>query len=229
MDESIREIVGSLERLFPQGPPTDDVVRSQAFDFLTRHWIDRWPESLALPEALQAVERKRVSRSDLFIQAQHVTSEESILNLYVEVCGWGTGTKAQRVARCVRPLREEGAVAALARSFEAAQSQNPVEAYRRLNTWGEDRVKYFGPAFFTKWLYFSSYAGQSRQDHLPLILDARVSTAIGWKTARWRSGDYGRYLDIVAQIIDTWCGPTEPHVIEYALFKLGASARQPSD
>ena len=224
MEAYIRRIVEALERKFPQGPPTDAVVRSQAFDFLTNQWIGRWPAHLPVPTVLQNIERRRVSRSDLFVQARSVNSAESILNLYVEICGWGTGTKAQRVARCVKPLHEDGAVAALTRAFNAAKSENPVEAYRRLNTRGEDRIKYFGPAFFTKWLYFSSYdTGQDRHDQLPLILDARVANAIGWKNTGWRSGDYGRYLEIVRQISEVWHTPTQPHVVEYALFKLGAS------
>jgi len=48
-------------------------------------------------------------------------SIESVLNLYVSVCAWGTGTKAQRVARVVQPILEDGALDALQRSFEAAR------------------------------------------------------------------------------------------------------------
>lgn len=224
MSKSESQIVEELERNYPQGPPTDSAVRSQAFEYLPRHWTDRWPRGLPVPESLQTAERKRVRRSDLFIQAQHASSDEAILNFYVAMCGWGTGTKAQRVARCLRPLHEQGAVAALRRAYDAAQSQSPVEAYRRLNTLGEDRIKYFGPAFFTKWLYFSAYdAEATRQRHLPLILDARVASALGCKTSGWRSRDYGRYLDIVAQLSEAWRGPTEPLVIEYALFQLDST------
>ena len=57
----------------------------------------------------------------LFAMAAEVSSIESVLNLYVSVCAWGTGTKAQRVARVVQPILEDGALDALQRSFEAAR------------------------------------------------------------------------------------------------------------
>lgn len=231
--KSVSQILEDLERRFPDGPTADEVVRSQGFDFLAHHWTDRWPQNLAVPELLQGNNRNRITRSDVFLKARTVASElkartvaseGSILELYVAVCAWGTGTKAQRVARCIKPLYQEGAVAALARSFKAAQSLEPAEAYRRLNTWGEDRIKYFGPAFFTKWLYFSAFDAWDRgQIPAPLILDARVARAIGWKTEGWPSSAYRDYLVCVAEIRSAWC-PREPsHVVEYALFKLGGS------
>lgn len=222
MGRTVGHIVEALEQKYPQGLPTDEAVRSQSFEYIPRHWTDRWPSDLDTPDALKSSERKRVSRSDLFAQARNISSDEAILDLYVGICGWGTGTKAQRVARCVKPLYQHGAVAALGRAYEAAQSQNPVAAYKRLNTWSEDRIKYLGPSFFTKWLYFSAYdASQSTQVDKPLILDAHVASAMGWKAAGWGSSDYGRYLETVAQVREAWRHPTEPHVIEYALFQLG--------
>jgi hypothetical protein len=73
------------------------------------------------------------------------------------MCSWGTGSKAQRVARCAKPLHEQNAADTLLRSHIASQELGPVEAYRRLSTYGEDKIKHFGPAFFTKWIYFSAY------------------------------------------------------------------------
>ncbi|PJI53577.1 hypothetical protein CTI14_26590, partial [Methylobacterium radiotolerans] len=105
------------------------------------------------------------------------------VNLYVAICAWGTGTKAQRVARAVKPLHEKGAISALGRSLDAARTLHPTEAYRRLNTIGEDKVKHLGAAFFTKWLYFSAYDTTSRHEGpAPLILDSRVAKALDWKS-----------------------------------------------
>lgn len=147
MNKTVEEIRQGLNARFPEGPPTDRLVRSQGFDYLTRHWLDRWPQSLPIPDVLGGPERRHISRSELFTMAKEVSSIESVLDLYVAVCAWGTGTKPQRVARVVKPLHEEGALYALQRSFHKARSLDPVEAYRHLNLTDEDRVKGFGPAF----------------------------------------------------------------------------------
>lgn len=226
MSKTVEEICQDLEAFFPEGPPADERIRSQGFDYLTRHWTDRWPVALPIPTALKGPERQHVSRSDLFALANEVSSAESILNLYVAVCAWGTGTKAQRVARVTKPLHEEGALDALQRSLHKARTLDPVKAYHHLNSPSEDRIKGFGPAFFTKWLYFAAYDDPNREGlRAPLIFDDRVSNALGWAstTNRRPFTAYARYLDVAAEVNARWC-PTSPrHVVEYALFKLGAN------
>lgn len=229
MSKSVKEVCQELEARFPEGPPTEEAVRSQGFDYLTRHWTNRWPQSLPIPTLLNGEERQHVNRSELFAMAKKVSSAESILDLYVAVCAWGTGTKAQRVARVVKPLHEDGALDALHRSFHKAQSIDPVEAYQHLNLTSEDRIKGFGPAFFTKWLYFAAYDDPERHElRRPLIFDDRVVRALGWATVpnRQPSSAYGRYLDLAAEIRACWCPSSSSHVVEYALFKLGGAPTQ---
>lgn len=226
MSKTVEEVCQELEVLFPEGPPTDQLVRSQGFDYLARHWTKRWPQSLPVPNVLNGEERQHVSRSDVFTMTKDVSSAESILDLYVAVCAWGTGTKAQRVARVVKPLHEDGALDALQRSFHKARSLDPVEAYQHLNVTSEDRIKGFGPAFFTKWLYFAAYDDPERQDlRRPLIFDDRVVKGLGWATisSRQPSSAYAKYLDTAAEINARWCPSSSRHVVEYALFKLGGN------
>lgn len=228
LTRTVNEICHVLATRYPKGAPDEGVVRGQGFDYLTRHWTDRWPHTLLpLPEALSnGPERRHISRSELFTMAGEVSSVESVLNFYVAVCAWGTGTKAQRVARVVKPLYEDGALEALQRSFHAAQSTDPVEAYRRLNVVDMDRVKGFGPAFFTKWLYFAAYDNPDRNEQsVPLILDAKVADALGWPhvTRRWPSSVYAQYLHTAAEINAAWSPSSSRHIIEYALFKIGGT------
>jgi hypothetical protein len=178
-----------------------------------------------LPALLAEDGRGRIDRAELFsMAAASPSSPEELLNFYVGICAWGTGTKAQRVARVIKPLNQPGLLEALGRSFKASRNSNPIEAFRRLNTDGEDRVKGFGPAFFTKWLYFAAYdVLKDSGQEVPLILDDKVSKALGWPpiTGRRTSGEYRKYLDVATEINTEWC-PSEPlHVVEYALFKLG--------
>lgn len=222
MTSDIEQIVSQLEMEFPEGPPTEAMVRNQGFSYLPRHWTERWPGDLQRPPALVTGERQYVRREDIFVKARSAGTPASIVDLYLAVCAWGTGTKAQRVARCVRPLHEPGAVAALVRSFEAAQNVGSIEGCRRLNTFGEDRIKFFGPAFFTKWLYFSAYeVSQAQKGASPLILDARVARAIGWKTTGWTSGAYAEYLNLAEELRARWCPGQTVHTVEYALFQTG--------
>lgn len=225
LSRTVEEICEALTVHFQDGAPTDAVVRSQGSDFFPEHWRSRWPGHLPLPAALDSSERRRrINRSELFAMAEKVSTSEDVLNLYVSVCAWGTGPQAQRVARVVKPLHEDGALDTLERSFHTARSLDPIEAYRRLKVTGEDRIKGFGPAFFTKWLYFAAYDDPTRTQQIrPLILDARVANALGWppKNDRWLSTAYGDYLETATKINFTW-SPEQPlHTIEYALFMIG--------
>lgn len=225
LTRSVDEICSALAARYPDGAPDEGVVRGQGFDYLTHHWTDRWPHPLPLPEILShGPERGHIRRSELFAMAREVSGPESVLNFYVAVCAWGTGTKAQRVARVVKPLHVPGALEALRRSFHAAQSVDPVQAYRRLNLADMDRIKGFGPAFFTKWLYFAAYDNPDRAEpSVPLILDARVANALGWPPSnrRWPSSAYAQYLLTAAEVNAAWSPGSSRHVIEYALFKVG--------
>lgn len=94
---------------------------------------------------------------------------------------------------------------------------DPVEAYRSLNLTSQDRIKGFGPAIFTKWLYFAAYDDPTRRDlHLPLIFDDRVITALGWTTTpnRQPPAAYAKYLDTAAEISACWCPTSSRHVVE---------------
>lgn len=221
----MEEICEALTAQFPDGAPTDAAVRSQGSDYFPEHWTSRWPGHLPLPAALDSSQRRRhIDRSELFAMAEKISTSEDILNLYVSVCAWGTGPKAQMVARVVKPLHETGALDSLQRSFHTARSLDPIEAYRRLNTTTENRIKGFGPAFFTKWLYFAAYDDPTRPQQLrPLILDERVTNALGWPpiSTRRPSGAYAEYLATATKINTIW-SPDQPlHTIEYALFKIG--------
>lgn len=228
----MKEICEALAARFPDGAPSDATVRSQGSDYFPQHWTSRWPAHLPLPAALHSSERLHIDRSDLFAMAEEVSSNEDILNLYVSVCAWGTGPKARMVARVVPPLHQDGALDSLQRSFNAARSLDPIEAYRRLNMTGEDRIKGFGPAFFTKWLYFAAYDDPARTQQLrPLILDERVSNALGWPpiSGRRPSSDYAQYLETAAKINSSWAPSSPSHTIEYALFQIGKTTTNTSE
>jgi hypothetical protein len=91
-------------------------------------------------------------------------------------------------------------------------------------------VKYMGPAFATKFLYF---AGGGRADHGCLILDSVVANALrskcGWTSLStkggWPEATYARYCSLAerwASDISGVIGRTvAPDEIEFALFRSG--------
>lgn len=216
----IEKIYEALKAAFPEGPPSDAQVRGQEIEFWADHWLKRWPDDLTVPDFLEPGAKFQVSRQDLFDQAKQVNSPEEALALYVRTAGWGTGTKPRSVSRSAKVLESPDVAELLWKSFLTVQEVGAVEAYRRLGSWKYHRIKFFGPAFFTKWLYFSSYDTWVNETHAPLILDRHVAASLCWGSTGWNSKDYEKYLDIAKQLQQCWA-PSEPtHVVEYALFRM---------
>lgn len=216
-----KKVYQKLEKEFPDGPPSDSQVRSQEIEFWADHWLKRWPEDLAVPDFLQQGAKLRVSRQELFDQAKQVNSPADALSFYVWIAGWGTGTGARAVGRSAQVLNSSNVSDLLWESFSTVHDLGAIEAYRRLYSKGENRIKYFGPAFFTKWLYFSSYDSWTAGTHAPLILDSRVAATLCWASTGWTSIEYGQYLEDAEEIRQSWAPDESSHVVEYALFRAG--------
>lgn len=223
MTTQLSTLVTRLDQTYPDGPPSEATVLGQGFDYLANHWLKRWPDDKP-PSFLTPGARLHVDRADVFQRAHSVTTEQDVLELYVLMRSWGAGTKAQRIARCARVLHEPAAPALLLESLHDARDRGPHEAYRRLNTWGETRIKFFGPSFFTKWLYFTAYE-PGADGPQPLILDALVATSLGWRSTGWKSTDYREYLQTAEKIRDAWAPQSRLDAIEYALFQTGRQLR----
>ena len=99
-----------------------------------------------------------------------------------------------------------------------------VDAFRFMNNDG--KIKYLGPAFFTKWLAFSSMTNSVDGKNVAPILDKRVRDWIFQNTKgadqinlrTTSTAHYQRYLDL----LDAWGGPygrTRAQV-ELAIFDL---------
>ncbi|UPO76399.1 hypothetical protein [Arthrobacter sp. Helios] len=99
-----------------------------------------------------------------------------------------------------------------------------AEAFRFMNN--EGRIKFLGPAFFTKWLAFSSMTDSVDGKNVAPILDKRVRDWIFQNTRgtdqinlrTTSTAHYQRYLDL----LDAWGGPygrTRAQV-ELAIFDL---------
>lgn len=114
----------------------------------------------------------------------------------------------------------------LIKAWDVVQGENAAaEAFRLMNN--EGKIKFLGPAFFTKWLAFSSMTDSVDGKNVAPILDKRVRDWISQNTKSspqhvnlrtTSSAHYQRYLNL----LDAWGAPharTRAQV-ELAIFDL---------
>ncbi|OZD12011.1 MULTISPECIES: 8-oxoguanine DNA glycosylase OGG fold protein [Nocardiaceae] len=146
-----------------------------------------------------------LARGHIFAAAQQLTNPEDVWPILWLSMAWGTGSRRRLVHKRMRSfsldrLRYQDALYAAA----ALARTQPRAAYDAFLRDQKPLVTYFGPAFFTKYLYF---AGRGNPGHPSLILDSRVATALrlaGWRSldnrGSWPASTYQRYCDL----IETW-------------------------
>ncbi|MEV8443320.1 hypothetical protein AB0425_38590 [Actinosynnema sp. NPDC051121] len=155
-------------------------------------------------------------------RAQVWAPADDVFTLLWRVLAWGSGSRLRQNARRLDsvaadvPRAEELLTGAADRS-----RHDPAGAYAVL--WADDRsaIRFLGPSFFTKFLYF---AGGGDPGHPSLILDRVVATALrdhcGWTSLNpagsWPARTYQRYCDLLARWArEHHCAPDE---IERTLF-----------
>jgi 8-oxoguanine DNA glycosylase-like protein len=147
-----------------------------------------------------------ISRNDVFALAKTALRDDSgegILRLTWHAFAWGSGTKRRMMTSRLDSAAEapEDVALTLLRASRRALT-SPRSAYELLRPNRSTAIRYFGPAFFTKVLYF---AGCGRPDHCALILDDRVAAALyraGWESLRsgpWPATTYERYCELLVR------------------------------
>ncbi|RDI24742.1 hypothetical protein DFR72_109322 [Lentzea flaviverrucosa] len=149
---------------------------------------------------------------------------DDVFTLLWRTLAWGSGRylrlNAQRltsiaadVPRCEKLLTE---------AADRARS-DPGAAFALFRPGVRNEIRYLGPSFFTKFLYF---AGGGAPDHPCLILDRRVATVLrercGWTSLHrkgpWPAETYERYCGLLARWgRENHCTPDE---IELTLFNI---------
>ncbi|MEU2281044.1 hypothetical protein ABZ614_03555 [Streptomyces sp. NPDC013178] len=207
-----------------------DEVLGQAIPFDRARWLpllpgpDWWPAEL--DDCPAAAGRPRVDRRTVFSIARRSDTTEGRRHLLTAALVWGTGTQARSVARRARVFAENSAGdidARLAAALGVLREEGAVAAYYAFNN--DSRIKFLGPAFFTKVLYFAGHE-QCVGAWRPLILDRYVALALRaadtgekWRTGGWTTPRYGRYLSLVhdhARRVGVL-----PDQVEAALFAFG--------
>lgn len=200
-----------------------------------------WPEGLGARDTPTAV-----TRQDLFGLAAQ--ADGSWMPLLTATYAWGQGTSGYGPTR-LRKILDGNDPNEIDRSLtdavDALHTEGPVAGYRVLNR----RVRYLGPAFFTKFLYAAG-EGLGLDRPRPLILDQRVAASLRaltttlnrgadlppdlsawlWTDYGWSPHRYDQYVSFAHRlssqmhaIVDGW--PDRPDLIELALFDKGLQER----
>lgn len=201
----------------PEHAPGVAEVRLLPEHFFAQHWPAVEQE---LPVLAGETARKALCREDLFALGAAARGPEDMRNFYVAVCAWGAGISALSAYRLARPLAEPDLEQHLWAGLRLAQRGDALGAYEALS--GEHRVRFLGPAFFSKLMHFMAPPPKVGDVRPPLILDSRVAQALGWrKTASWTPTEYRAYLDAAEQLRVRWRPDLPLDVVEYQLFAVG--------
>ncbi|MFC0431859.1 hypothetical protein [Kutzneria buriramensis] len=155
-------------------------------------------------------------------RAEVWSPDDDVFSLLWRALAWGSGPHLRNNKRRLDSIAADpdGARKLLEAAREEAR-RDPEGAYQLLMPNGRAAIKYLGPAFFTKFLYF---AGGGDPLHRCLILDERVATSVcdhcgaTWFPIRgWYPETYAWYCDQLAQEAKTRDRAADE--IELLLFK----------
>ncbi|OIJ63436.1 hypothetical protein [Streptomyces mangrovisoli] len=225
---------------YPDGTPGAHSVR-----YTPSRWaqITPWPSTLASTSADgdAAVSRAEVA-SGVADALQREAFREALVTTYV----WGKGKRGtpggSGPAALHKILAFDGLDAALAAAVTALHEHGAPQAYAALYR----QVPGLGPAFFTKFLYFTGLARRPAHGARPLILDRvlarrlrRMAAAVGcesghdvdgsiaawvWSDSNWTPHRYQVYLSFMhaaanqLAAVEGWPSEVAPDLLEYALF-----------
>ncbi len=225
----------------PDAPLPDDVYgrlpsRAEVLSHEVSADAARWQRELAVRGLTAPIGKLhgsgvvQLSRGDVFSIADQEPSSESAIQLLWYSLAWGLGTRAPRLhARLDGIAENEGEAASrLAEAWELVRNDaDPEKAYSVLATdKGRARIKWLGPAFSTKFLYFAQGSAAAPSY---VILDGVVATHLrptAWPSApttAWWPSTYGSYCLLMknwAEKAELRSGnETSPDQIEFAVFK----------
>lgn len=202
---------------------TREVIHNQGFQ-IPREW---WMSALEVAgRPTDQFPADVVTRDSLFDMASGADSDPvAAERLLWNSVAWGLGKRKRLVKKRIASFAADPEALSAALVEAARLSKTDPEAAYSLLQPGRPLIKYLGPAFFTKFLYF---AGEGAADHPSLILDQRVATALnrfGWKSlptqGGWAASAYGRYASLTARWTTELNCPRRD-LIERYLFDRGA-------
>ena len=198
---------------------------------------ESWRVALAdCPDVLDQLKElpKKINRDEVCRLVTSNLIRGAVLPAFVTAMIWGYGTAGYGPARVrwvltgVRgkvamgvPVRTDVG-ARLKDAVQIVRTEGAIEGFRHMNNAGH--IKYLGPAFFTKWLYFASAASGPDDAQAAPILDKQVKDWLANKAGVglniYKTNDYSRYVALLKE----WGSQTDkertPAQVEKAIFHL---------
>lgn len=209
------------ERLSAPSPPSQ-----QSFPWRRDHWL-KWLHGISSTEFLNTLPA-RLDPPGVSDRAQEALATGDVADAFVVAMIWGHGTSnygAYRTAKVLTDSRnplgnpaDKQVLARLQHSAKVVGDDGPAEAFNYL---AREPIRYLGPAFATKWLYFASTAkGHHANDAAP-ILDRLVRDWLAGQGLTLRitaTNDYKAYVDLLG----AWGKPhaRTPVQVEESIFLL---------
>lgn len=156
--------------------PRSEVIHEHGFRLDIGSWNQKVGNLAGTPLVSEEGSTKAgvVSRGGLFNLARAAKDDETgvaALHLFWQSLAWGTGTSHRNTTRRIASIAADQESASLLLRDATRLAYTDAGAAFRLLQPQRPALKYWGPNFFTKYLYFS---GAGVIDHPCLIVDARV-------------------------------------------------------
>jgi hypothetical protein len=190
--------------------------RQQGIRWPRERWLATFPESAHVLASLPDYLDRPTTRAACLGAPGSPTAAS---HAFVAVMAWGSGAVGYGPWRTARILQTS--VDAPDRLVSVAQrlaEAGALDAYGLLG--GDCRLRWLGPAFGTKYLYFCP---QSPADPQALILDRLVARWLArhvdrpFNSLSWSSRRYRRYLDLVGSWADAL--GVAPDDVEWCIFQ----------
>ncbi len=218
-------VVRLVDSWVAEGSPPQEPIR-----WSPERWLagsDRYPRAegySGIVEEVVAALPARLARADVAkFGASAADGAEEALMAFVATMVWGFGRTGYGVFRTDRILAvNKDAAAKLRHVAQVVRNDGPVEGFRMMAN--DDRLKWLGPAFGTKYLHFCS-----TPDKPALILDDLVATWLdehcdtSLRPLRWSTKLYDRYHTSMTGWADGRCAVTD---LETRVFVAEATRRE---
>jgi len=182
----------------------EDYIDNHAID-VGRSW---WAETLCDYGFDDTLSGETIRRAGIFARADAAAMKpDAALTLLWNALAWGSGSgRRNNKARVAAVAADRDSATGLLQEAAKRSRDKPLVAYDLLYPRNKTAISDLGPAFFTKYLYFT---GAGSAAHPCSILDENVTYALsktcGWATLplkNWYATTYERYATLLAGWVD---------------------------
>ncbi len=197
-------------------------VMSQLIEWNPRNW--EVPKLVMFETQISkfANRCRTVGGTRVILRGEVIEFSETIEDVFIGAMIFGYGPVGYGPSRVGRVISENpDLIERLNHQYESA-AEGHIKSWRSHTK--QDKVKYFGPAFATKFAYFAARHQKAKGD-VPLIADLNTSWAMWWLAGIPRSGErdkgYLAYVDLAHRWGTEVGGDYGVDEVERAIFKLG--------